>query len=143
MSGRLIQLIYASSARELMSEAALLELLDVSRRNNRQRDITGILLYRGGNFLQVLEGPEREVDALYQTITKDERHSGVLLIARRAIETRDFPDWEMSFVNLESMNAEDVPGYSTLLSEPFDGESFVKRPSLAYHFVNVFKTHIR
>ena len=143
MTDQLIQLIYASSAYEQLSETELVEILEVSRRKNAERDITGLLLYRGGNFLQVLEGPASAVDALYQTIANDPRHKGIILIARKAITERDFPNWEMGFTNLDTLSPDDLPNYSTILDEPFDNQTFSARPSLAHHFVKVFRQNIR
>ncbi len=143
MSTDLIQLIYVSSARGLLPENELLNILEVSRRKNAERDITGILLYKGGNFLQVLEGPEDAVTALYTTISRDTRHDGLLLIAQRPIAARDFPDWTMGFVDLETVDPDSIPGYSAILKEPFNGATFAARPSLAYHFIKVFKENMR
>ena len=53
------QLVYVSAASWAMSNAELNEILDVSRRNNRQSGVTGMLLHLDRGFLQVLEGPKR------------------------------------------------------------------------------------
>ena len=57
------QLVYVSTASRAMSDADLNEILDVSRRKNRERDVTGVLLYLDRGFLQVLEGPEAVPEA--------------------------------------------------------------------------------
>lgn len=49
-------LIYTSYAIEPFDEAKLIELLKKARENNRLLDITGMLLYVNGKFMQVLEG---------------------------------------------------------------------------------------
>ena len=51
--------VYVSSAVDLFSDEELLKLLDVSRKNNQALDVTGMLLYKGGNFMQFLEGEKR------------------------------------------------------------------------------------
>jgi len=139
----LIQLIYASSAWQLLSQDEIMHILEVSRRKNAERNITGILLYKDGNFLQVLEGDEEAVSRLYQTIERDQRHKGLILLAKRKIAEREFPDWSMAFVNLETIDPASVPGYNALLNEPFSGESFAQRPSLATKFIEVFRRNIR
>jgi|AMZC01.1.fsa_nt_AMZC01003299.1_3 hypothetical protein len=141
--GNLIQLIYASSARQLLSQDEIMAILEVSRKNNAERNITGILLYKDGNFLQVLEGDEEAVTWLYQTIERDQRHKGLILLARRKIAQREFPDWSMGFVNLDTVDPDSVPGYSNILNEPFGGEAFSQRPSLATKFIEVFRRNIR
>jgi hypothetical protein len=54
-------LVYVSSAVNLFSDEDLIQLLEVSRRNNEKAEITGLLLYSSGNFMQTLEGPEKAV----------------------------------------------------------------------------------
>ena len=88
----LISIVYISSARQLFSDQALHELLDLSRRNNATRDITGLLLYWDGNFLQYVEGPEAAVDALLDRIRIDPSHDGVIVLDRATIAKRAFPD---------------------------------------------------
>ncbi len=118
-------------------------ILEVSRRKNAERNITGILLYKDGNFLQVLEGDEEAVTSLYRTIERDSRHKGLVLIARRKIAQREFPDWTMGFVNLDTVDPATVPGYNNILNEPFNSEAFAKRPSLATKFIQVFCRNVR
>lgn len=57
----MIQLIYVSSAVNLMSEDELLDLLAQSSQRNKRKGVTGLLLYAGGNFIQVLEGEQSDV----------------------------------------------------------------------------------
>jgi hypothetical protein len=143
VKNNLIQLIYASSAWQLLSEDEIMNILEVSRRNNAERGITGILLYKDGNFLQVLEGDEEAVTELYQTIERDQRHKGLILLARRKIAEREFPDWSMGFVNLGTIDPASVPAYNNILNEPFSAEAFSQRPSLATKFIEVFRRNIR
>lgn len=139
----MIYLIYASSAEHLMSEEELLEILRKSHEKNKRLGITGMLLYKGGNFLQVLEGEAEHVDSLYETIKNDPRHYQIMTIARRPLQERQFPDWQMAFVNLNSVNPDDVPGYSEFLNESFTPENFDQNPSLAHRFLKVFKENMR
>ncbi len=139
----LIQLIYASSARQLLTEDEIMAILEVSRRKNAERNITGILLYKDGNFLQVLEGDEEAVTSLYRTIERDQRHKGLILLAKRKIAEREFPDWSMGFVNLDTIDPASVPGYNNILNEPFSSTAFAQRPSLATKFIEVFRRNVR
>ena len=61
-------LIYMSSATQLMSNEELLELLKTCRENNEKKNLTGMLLYGEGAFVQVLEGEEETVEATYDII---------------------------------------------------------------------------
>lgn len=93
----LSQYLYISTAPMLRREEVD-AILATSVRNNLARGITGLLLFNGRNFLQVLEGEECEIAALMESITADPRHSGVLVLDRRAIEARACPDWAMKRV---------------------------------------------
>jgi hypothetical protein len=96
-----IELIYASTAHDKLSECELRDLLDVSRRNNAAAGITGMLLYRDGNFLQILEGGREAVHALLDRIKADRRHFGVMVVLETEIERRSFDGWSMGFRALE------------------------------------------
>lgn len=69
----MIYLVYVSSAVKLFSSAELQQLLRGARENNSSRDITGMLLYKDGNFMQVLEGEKEPVLALRDRISRDPR----------------------------------------------------------------------
>ena len=90
-------IIYISSAYKLMDDGDLDEILAVSRKNNQTNDISGILLYGHGTFLQVLEGSEPDVQALYAKICLDMRHSGHIKLLSFASEERAFAGWSMGF----------------------------------------------
>lgn len=139
----MIHLIYSSSATHLMRDAELYALLEEARTNNEKLGVTGMLLYRSGNFLQVLEGDEKTVCALFAKIAQDERHRNVIRIAQHDIEERNFADWQMGFVNMDTVRLDDVPGFSSYLKEPFDPNYFGENPSFAHICLNTFKRFIR
>ena len=93
----LSQYLYISTAPTLPREEVD-SILATSARNNPARGITGLLLFNGRNFLQLLEGEEGEVSGLMETITADPRHSGVSVLDRREIGQRACPDWAMKRV---------------------------------------------
>lgn len=136
----MISLLYLSSAIEEMSEAELLELLRQSEENNKALGVTGLLLYRDGNFLQVLEGNAEVVHELYQKICDDPRHRGIMKITEREIQEREFGEWQMGFVNLETLKPEDVPGFSDYLQTPLTAEEFGNNPTFAQVFIESFKS---
>lgn len=93
----LSQYLYISTAPTLPREEVD-AILAASARNNPARGITGLLLFNGRNFLQLLEGEESEVAGLMETITADPRHAGVSVLDRRTIKARTCPDWAMKRV---------------------------------------------
>ncbi|GJD61993.1 BLUF domain-containing protein [Methylobacterium frigidaeris] len=78
--------------------AAVRQILDASQRNNRTAGVTGALMFNGGAFAQVLEGPRAGVEETFERIQRDERHGDVTVLQCGPAETRGFPDWSMAFV---------------------------------------------
>jgi hypothetical protein len=107
---KLIQLIYVSAAKNLFTPAELRELLRLARIKNQRLDVTGMLLYHQGSFLQVLEGPASAVNPLLETIDHDQRHHKLMLLLRREIEARNFADWKMGFVDVAAQSKA-LPGF--------------------------------
>src|SRR4051812_26378365 len=97
----LIHLVFVSSATPPFSQADLLALLEISCCNNEAVGITGMLLYRDGNFMQVLEGEESAVTATHDRISRDRRHDGLITMLKGPIAKRNFGDWSMGFRNLD------------------------------------------
>lgn len=63
-------LVYVSSAVVPFSKAELLSLLTKSRENNSKVGLTGLLIYKDGSFMQVLEGEETAVLATHERIAR-------------------------------------------------------------------------
>jgi hypothetical protein len=108
-------LAYESQASVPLTEPDLLDLLGRSRAKNARLGVTGILLYRRGTFLQVLEGPRAEVDELYATIARDSRHDEVSTVLVEDRRERRFPDWTMGFADVDG-DLGDVDGFNDVLS---------------------------
>ncbi|HEX8426808.1 BLUF domain-containing protein [Hymenobacter sp.] len=94
------QVLYHSRATKPPNETDLLALLDWSRRFNAEHQITGLLLYSDNRYVQVLEGPEADVRALYTRIKKDPRHEQVVTVSEGPSPQRRFADWRMGFGKL-------------------------------------------
>jgi len=139
----MISLIYVSAARNLMSDEDLLDILRVSRDNNAQSQISGMLLYKGGNFMQVLEGPEEAVMNLYETIRKDARHKDAHIISKEKIAARQFEGWEMAFHNLDNPALKNEPGFSQFLEDEFTAETYSQNPLRAYILLLTFRDSMR
>jgi len=112
----MIRLIYVSSANKLLSPEELADLLTISVKNNNLSHITGLLLYLDGNFMQVLEGEEADVDFFYKKILRDSRHHDVIIMDRSTIEHRDFESWSMGFKALANDEIAQITGYSSISS---------------------------
>lgn len=97
----MIQLCYISTMRSGVDAASVKEILSTSRRNNGRCRVTGLLLFNGKRFLQVLEGVPTEVETTYSRILKDPRHYAVVKLSERTIEEREFGSWDMDFERIE------------------------------------------
>lgn len=135
----LIELVYVSAADHTMTSEELVKILQEARDNNPKLDVTGMLLYRDGFFLQVLEGEREVVYALYADIAKDPRHHHVLTVEATEIQQRSFPNWTMGFKNLEALTEKEMEGFSQFLDEPFHPETFTKDPNRARRMLESFK----
>lgn len=102
----LARLVYASSAARPLEDADLTDILQSSRRNNAEVDVTGALFYSGGNFMQVLEGPADRVAEVYRRVEMDRRHHGHSVLLRDPIGTRQFPDAPMAFHSFAGLSDE-------------------------------------
>ncbi|MEO8582800.1 MAG: BLUF domain-containing protein [Flavitalea sp.] len=103
-------ILYLSTAKALFTDEALQKLLELSRANNQQQDISGMLLYHDGAFLQVLEGEKANIETLYRKLEKDTRHYEVLQIMAGQSEHRYFPEWSMGFRKLSANEWNTIPG---------------------------------
>jgi hypothetical protein len=88
------QYLYISTAPSL-SRKEVDDILASSQRNNEARGVTGLLLYNGRNFLQLLEGEESQLVSLMVKISHDPRHTGISMIDRRIVDERACPNWGM------------------------------------------------
>jgi hypothetical protein len=134
-------LIYVSSAVQLLPEEELLLLLRQSQAKNLNLGITGMLLYKGGNFMQMLEGEEQTVRELYATIRKDPRHHNVLTIITDSLKARNFKDWSMGFQNMDKIA--DLPNYKYYIKENLTLYSFQDDAAQAYEFITGFEANNR
>ena len=138
----LFSLVYVSSAKEIFSPDELFALLQTSRRNNARVGITGMLLYKGGNFIQALEGEQAAIAQLHDRIQSDRRHHGLLTLLEKPIKERQFTQWSMGFSNLGDPLLRGLPGYSDFLDLPLSAEALSADPSRAQKLLQLFRTRM-
>ncbi len=122
-----------------MSDDALGELLEQSRERNLKNRITGLLLYKDGQFMQVLEGDEAAVMKIFASIERDPRHKSVDVLRAEYIQYRDFPDWSMGFKNVTNLDPATLPGYTRFLEHDFTAEYFAEDTVEAHRMLLAFK----
>ena len=99
----LIHLIYVSTAVNELSKQDLNDIISSSIKNNGMLNITGILAFNEGRFIQFLEGSEFNVMKIFETIKKDYRHHGIDLVRKQKIPTRQYDDWKMRMISPEEI----------------------------------------
>jgi hypothetical protein len=135
----MISIIYVSSAVKLFSHADLAALLEISRKNNGALAVTGMLLYKDGNFMQVIEGEEANVRGLYNKLQLDPRHTGFLPLLEEKIGARHFADWSMGFKNLNDPALAETDGYRDYRDVSFLNQAFAAQPSRAKKLLEIFR----
>ncbi|WP_101927423.1 MULTISPECIES: BLUF domain-containing protein [Luteimonas] len=107
------QLLYRSAQLYEFTAADMRRLLQDARADNAAQDVTGVLAYRDGTFLQLLEGAPDVVDALYARVAGDRRHCDVRLLSRGTRATRLLPGWAMAYAEAPG-DDDDLPAFEGL-----------------------------
>lgn len=99
----MIRVMYTSAATNNIEETELLEILEKARKNNSEKNVTGLLIVKGRTFLQCLEGNEEDVMSIYEKIQDDERHTNIIDLLEEDISERLFPNWSMGYKNVKHL----------------------------------------
>ena len=135
----LLRIVYVSTSVPPFTEDGLVDLLSRARQRNQGLGITGMLLYKDGNWLQVLEGPDRAVNEIFGRIRRDPRHQDVTPVVEEPIAERQFDHWSMGFRNLAGREADSIPGYTDFMSRGYDRHGFKPDPSGCLDILRLFR----
>ena len=119
-------LVYISNAVDSLDEKSLQDILSTSRKSNQSLEVTGLLLYKEGEFMQVLEGDEDKITEIYQKISQDPRHQNCLILSRKFIPQRLFSDWSMGFQQIQNEAFLKQEGVSSFFEIQQDKENFLQ-----------------
>lgn len=128
----LVSIVYMSRAVVPFDDEALSVLLAESRLRNEALGVSGLLLAKGGRFMQLLEGPAWSVDDRYAVIAKDRRHGEVKSLVREDIERRRFDGWSMAYRALDDDDVRSEEGFSPFLSGTMDFPRSFDRTTAAW-----------
>ena len=103
------ELIYFSKALFEPTDDDIQEMLIQFREFNTAHNITGMLLYDGIHFSQMIEGDKESITNLYNRIQKDPRHETLTISSTRPIEHRRFTKWAMVYRRIDSPMTIDLP----------------------------------
>ena len=91
-------IVYVSTATVPMSTPQLESLLVEARELNLQSQVTGVLLYSDGDFMQYFEGHAEALHETYARIRNSRRHRGLIELLKETVPTRRFEGWQMGFL---------------------------------------------
>ncbi|MRT94477.1 BLUF domain-containing protein [Ancylomarina sp. 16SWW S1-10-2] len=133
----LIHIVYISISHRDLSEKELSDFLLDIRAKNKKLDITGLLLYNEGSFIQVIEGEKEAIQTLFKLVKNDKRHTNIIELLTEPIAERSFPDWSMGFKVINSKDLEKIPGFSGLMNEELDSKAL---PGIAKQVVKLLNS---
>ena len=97
-TGSLSRLIYYSRQTPAVVENLDLEVRRIIRHaecNNREVNVTGLLVPVQGLFIQVLEGSPSAVQTIYGRVVNDTRHTNPVVLSAGPAPSRLFQNWNM------------------------------------------------
>jgi len=99
---KLTSLTYTSLARLDLQTTDLEDIHRTAREQNALDGITGLLVFNGTHFLQIIEGSESAIEELVERLRRDPRHTGFEIRDRQKVDARSFPDWSMELVRVNA-----------------------------------------
>lgn len=131
-------IVYVSTARQLLKNEELEELLEKSNRKNPGIGITGILLYQDGNFMQLIEGPKSAAYMLYEKIQRDPLHLGIITLLEQPIEKRLFAKWAMKFRKIGELTLDEQLRAEPYYDGSLNAEQYVREPNKSLRLLQSF-----
>ena len=127
MQSELIRFVYVSQATFKPFSAGanseidsyVVNILNQSRKNNKNRNLVGALYYGNGCFFQCLEGQKTDIDALYQILLQDPRHKNLKILSSQPIEKIGFSSWEMKYATIDQEVRTFLRKYSLAKFDPY------------------------
>lgn len=104
----LTTIIYRSHICDNVSIKSLDSMVAEANVKNGQEEVSGILLFNGTHFFQLLEGPEEKVEGIYRRICTDPRHHNLVELLRDHGPTRRFGKIGMELFDLREYDRDEV-----------------------------------
>lgn len=102
---RLFSVMYTSVAVKNMSDAELDDILETARKRNASYQVTGVLLYAEGRFMQYLEGGLSDLHEVLMHIKSSRQHCNLEIAELISIERRAYKGWTMAFVSKKNSHS--------------------------------------
>lgn len=104
----LTTIIYRSHLSDTVPLKTLEDMVASANKKNDLADVTGILLFNGTHFFQLLEGPEESVLTIYRHICEDKRHYNLVELLRDYAPSRRFGKAGMELFDLRNYDRDQV-----------------------------------
>lgn len=101
-------IIYRSHLCDNVSIECLEGLVADANAKNQLFGVTGILLFNGSHFFQLLEGPEEAIVKIYNHICEDNRHNNLVELMRDYAPSRRFGNVGMELFDLRKHDEDTV-----------------------------------
>ncbi len=137
----LVELLYCSiSVAPQLTNVDIAQILASARRRNLAEDITGMLIYHRGEFVQILEGRKKSVENLYEKfIDADPRHTRIYKEQENTISHRRFNKCSMGFVGAPEIESPRPSSAMGILMHRLSDEAKSERLSSALgDFVSIY-----
>ncbi|MRT14400.1 EAL domain-containing protein [Enterobacteriaceae bacterium RIT711] len=104
----LTTIIYRSHICKNVPFHSVTDMVAAANVKNDQADVTGILLFNGTHFFQMIEGPEKTVLSIYQHICQDKRHYNIVELLCDYAPARRFGKTGMELFDLREYDRDEV-----------------------------------
>ncbi|MCE0799160.1 MULTISPECIES: diguanylate phosphodiesterase [unclassified Buttiauxella] len=104
----LTTIIYRSHICKNVPFQSVTDMVAAANVKNDQADVTGILLFNGTHFFQMIEGPEESVLSIYQHICQDNRHYNIVELLCDYAPARRFGKTGMELFDLREYDRDEV-----------------------------------
>ena len=89
---------YISRARGDLTPNDIKDIVDKSIANNFLQAVSGVMIFDGKGFFQVIEGESLTIASLVQRIRRDTRHHAIEVVLDKPVEQVSYPSWGMKIV---------------------------------------------
>ena len=121
----LCQLVYISriTSTGLSNPSTLNDISETAVERNQIDNITGILCYGNGYFLQCVEGSEQALTNLKNRLLVDDRHKELKILDFSEITKRRFAGWSLRSITLERWMTKEPELKKLMPFKPYEWDS--------------------
>ena len=91
----LMSICYRSVVSADMQVNDILHIVETAQNRNAARNVTGVLFYEHGRFLQWIEGTDQSLAEVMQAIRNAKGHTSIEIISMEKIAARRYSEWHM------------------------------------------------